>query len=62
MQDFFSTLFVSGPDKILSAEVNGELAAKRTRYRQPRLRSYRVEYSAGWACSMLDESSPANSF
>ena len=33
-QDFFSTLFVSGLETILSAEVNGELAAKRTRYRQ----------------------------
>jgi hypothetical protein len=33
-QDFFSTLFVSGLDTILSAEVNGKLAAKRTRYRQ----------------------------
>ena len=33
-QDFFSTLFVSGLETILSAEVNGELAAKNTRHRQ----------------------------
>ena len=28
-QDFFSTLFVSGLETILSAEVNAELAAKK---------------------------------
>lgn len=33
-QDFFSTLFVSGLETVLSAEVNGELAAKKTRFRQ----------------------------
>jgi hypothetical protein len=33
-QDFFSTLFVSGLETILSAEVNGELAAKNTQHRQ----------------------------
>lgn len=33
-QDFFSTLFVSGLETILSAEVNAELAAKNTRHRQ----------------------------
>jgi hypothetical protein len=33
-QDFFSTLFVSGLETILSAEVNSELATKNTRHRQ----------------------------
>jgi IS4 transposase len=33
-QDFFSTLFVSGLETILSAEVNAELAAKNTRHQQ----------------------------
>jgi hypothetical protein len=33
-QDFFSTLFVSGLETILSAEANGELASKKTRHRQ----------------------------
>jgi hypothetical protein len=33
-QDFFSTLFVSGLETILSAEINGELSAKKTRHRQ----------------------------
>ena len=33
-QDFFSTLFVSGLETILSAEVNRELASKNTRHRQ----------------------------
>jgi hypothetical protein len=33
-QDFFSTLFVSGLETILSAEVNGKLAAKKTLHRQ----------------------------
>lgn len=33
-QDFFSTLFVSGLETMLSAEVNGELASKKTRHRQ----------------------------
>ena len=33
-QDFFSTLFVSGLETILSAEVNGELAAKKAKHRQ----------------------------
>ena len=33
-QDFFSTLFVSGLETILSAEVNKELATKNTRHQQ----------------------------
>jgi hypothetical protein len=33
-QDFFSTLFVSGLETMLSAEINEELAAKSTRHRQ----------------------------
>ena len=33
-QDFFSTLFVSGLETILSVEANAELAAKNTRHRQ----------------------------